>query len=154
MSERGGAGPEKPADDSNAPADGRGDGGDGRGDAEDAGHNWLEWLVTSVGAVIVLGVAGILIAEILSGASDPPALVVSLGTPELRGEQMMVPVDVRNEGGRVAMDAVVEVCADPDDCAELLFAYVPHGSVRSGLVGFTSRPDGSFTYRVVSFRDP
>lgn len=130
---------------------GSGKGGSGPGGSE---SNWLEWTVAAVGAAIVLGTLGFLIVQILGGAADPPALTLSLGEPERRAEQLMVPVEVRNDGGMVAMDAVVEICRTAGDCAQLHFAYVPHGSKRTGLVGFSSPPSGPLSSRVVSFREP
>lgn len=116
--------------------------------------NLLEWAVGILGALIVLGTIGFLVFKIATGVGDPPNLKVTLGTPEDKGAEMIVPVEVENIGGSVAADAVIEACAGPGTCAQLTFNYIPHESVRKGNVGFSKPLAGPPTTRVVSYREP
>ncbi len=124
----------------------------GNGNGEEGGKNALEWSVVVLGAAIVLFVFGYLTVKIFSGADAPPDLRVTLGPPETRGALVLVPVEVRNEGGLVAQEATLEVCAGAE-CAQLDFPFVPHGSVRSGQVGFSAPLAGPLRSRVVSYRE-
>ncbi len=66
---------------------------------------------------------------------------------------VMVPVEVRNQGDRVAVGAQVEVCAGTA-CSQLTFDYVPFGSTVSGTAGLEAPLAAPPTARVVSYRDP
>lgn len=116
--------------------------------------NVLEWAVTAAGALIVLFVLGFFVYELVAGASGPARLVVTLGAPEVEGATADVPVEIRNEGERVAEHAVVEVCAGPENCAEITFDYVPYQSKLTGTVGLEAPLGAAPTSRVVSYRDP
>jgi uncharacterized protein (TIGR02588 family) len=118
-------------------------------------RNGLEWAVFGVGALLVAGVVGYLAYDAFAGAGGPADLRVRLGTP-VEGEQVVVPVRVRNVGGRSAEEVVVEVCgggASPEDCAAVTFPFVPYGATREGVVGFAVPPAGPLRPRVVSYRE-
>ena len=130
------------------------------GDADDAqqgdeseGKNALEWTVVVIGAIIVLFTFGYLTYKIFGGADDPPDLRITLGTPETRGDQVLVPIEVTNEGGLVAQKATIEVCAGATECAQLDFPFVPHQSVLTGQVGFNAPLAGQLQSRVLSYRE-
>lgn len=133
-------------------------GADGPNDGEattgSQDKNALEWTVTVAGALIVLFVLGFFVYELVAGASGPARLVVSLGEPAVEGAASNVPVEIRNEGERVAELAVVEVCAGPENCAEITFDYVPYQSKLTGTVGLEAPLGAAPTSRVVSYRDP
>lgn len=131
------------------------DGGhsEGGGNGEES-KNALEWGVTIAGVLIVLSVTGFLVYELFAGASGPPQLQITLGEPKAVEARVEVPVEVQNKGARVAEVAVIEVCAGPDDCAEVTFDYVPYESTVTGTVGFKAPLKGPLSSRVVSFRDP
>ena len=138
----------------NASSQSQNDDGQNQQDDQEQGHNALEWIVGIVGALIVLGTIGFITLEIIRGVGGPPNVQVSLGTPVDKGNEMMVPIEVKNEGGSVAADAVIEVCAGLDECAQITFNYVPHESSRKGMVGFAKPLTGPLTTRVVSYRTP
>lgn len=116
--------------------------------------NALEWSVAILGGIIVLGTIGYLIYKLFSGAADPPDLQVTLGDAKDQGQEMLVPVTVKNNGGSVAIDTVVEICSATEECAQLTFEYVPHASVREGFVGFSKPMSEPLSTRVVSYREP
>lgn len=121
-------------------------------DPEKEGKNVLEWSVVLLGAAIVLFVFGYLTYALVGEADAPPDLKITLGTPEVRGDLALVPLELRNEGGLVAQEATVEVCAGTE-CAQLDFAFVPHGSKRRGKLGFSAPLAGPLRSRVVSYRE-
>lgn len=133
---------------------GSGDSGSDQNGSESKDKNALEWVVTGLGAAIVLFVLGYLSYQFLAGSNTPADLVIALGAPEVQGTTAEVPVTVRNRGSRVAEAAVVEVCAGPESCAQLTFDYVPFESELTGTVGLEAPLTAPLTTRVVSYRDP
>ena len=117
-------------------------------------RNALEWTLTILGAALVLGISGYLVYEWVAGATGPAELVITTGTPEIRGGTAEIPVEIRNDGARVAEAAVVEVCAGPNACSEIHFDYVPFGSTVEGTVGLEAPLAAPVTSRMVSFRKP
>lgn len=117
-------------------------------------RNGLEWTVFAVGALLVAGVVGYLAYDAFTGPNGPAALRVQLGATQSGG--VLVPVRVQNVGGRSAEEVVVEVCAGEgasEECAEVTFPFVPHGSTREGVVGLGGPPAGPLRPRVVSYRE-
>ncbi len=126
---------------------------------EGKGKNALEWTVVLLGAAIVLFTFGYLTYKVFGAADAPPDLRITLGTPETRSgpvagqDLVFVPVEVTNEGGSVAQEATIEVCAGEVECARLNFPFVPHESVQKGQVGFSAPLAGALRARVVSYRE-
>ena len=120
---------------------------DGRKD-----RNALEWAVFGLGLVIVVGVLGFLVYQLVVGSDEPADLVVTLDTPEEQRGTVLIPLTVVNEGDQVAEAAVIEVCSGPDACGEVTFTYVPQGSTREGVVGLSAPLSAPLTSRVVSYR--
>ena len=121
------------------------------GDGE--GKNAVEWGMVILGGAIVLFTFGYLIVKIIGGADQPPDLRITLGTPETQGDLVLVPVEVKNEGGSVAQKATIEVCAGEAECAQLDFPFVPHKAVRKGQLGFSAPLAGPLRSRVMSYRE-
>lgn len=98
-----------------------------------------EWVTFAVSVLVLLVLVGLMAVE--SGEPDRPALprVVSVGPAERHGDQWVVPVTVRNEGGataeRVQVAAVLSVGAERteadqeveflarDEAAEVAFVF-------------------------------
>lgn len=116
--------------------------------------NALEWGVTVAGGLIVLFVVGFFVYELVAGASGPADLRVSLGEPSRDSVAFAIPVEIRNEGQRVAVGALVEVCAGPTSCAEVTFEYVPYQSKATGTAFLDAPLAAAPEARVVSYRDP
>lgn len=127
--------------------------GDGGAD-QTSRTNVFEWTVFALGVAITLGVIGYLGVQIAVGSDEPAALQVTLqaqpaGVP---GTTVLIPVEVENTGDRVAEEAVIEVCAGPDSCGTVSFAYIPKGSKRNGMVGLHAPLAAPVDSRVVSYR--
>ena len=129
--------------------------GDSGGDSgSDKGKNWLEWTVTIAGALLVLFVLGFLTYQWVTDDGQPAELSISLGAPAQDGGTVEIPVEVKNDGQKVAEAAVVEVCAGPEACAQLTFDYVPFQSTVTGSVGLEAPLAAPLTTRMVSYRNP
>lgn len=107
--------------------------------------NWLEWSVFTAGLLLLLCTTGYLVYEALVHGREPAALSVTLGdpwSPEADPSSTVVPVIVRNDGGHTAVDVTVEVvlAAEGAERRQLVFAFVPRHSSRSGALIFQQRP--------------
>lgn len=126
---------------------------DSASDEEPKDKNALEWSVTIAGGLIVASVIAFFVYELIAGASGPVDLEVTLGTPSVEGAVAFVPIEVVNDGQRVAELAVVEVCAG-EACSDISFDYIPYKSKVTGTVGLEAPLRAPLTSRIVSFRDP
>ena len=133
---------------------GSGSNGGSSGSSGDQDKNGLEWTVFALGLAITLGVVGYMGYQVVAGSDEPADIQVTVKeTTESEGF-VVIPVEATNEGDRVAEAALIEVCAGPESCGELSFAYIPKGSKRSGTVGLKAPLEAPITTRVVSFRKP
>ncbi|WP_412069670.1 hypothetical protein [Rubrivirga sp. IMCC43871] len=139
---------------------GSGGSGDGSGSSDSSGSgsdkdkNWLEWTITALGGALVVFVLGFLIYEWATDTGQAADLRVSLGELQADSSFVEIPVTVENQGGKVAVAAVIEVCAGPDACSEVTFAYIPFKSTVTGSVGFRAPLAAPPTTRVVSYGNP
>ena len=92
--------------------------------------------------------------EAIAGSDEPADVRVEISGPTIEGEFAVFDVEARNEGDRVAEEAIIEVCAGPEACGEVSFTYIPQGSKRSGVVGLPAPLEAPVTTRVVSYRKP
>ena len=122
--------------------------------------NWLEWVVFGVGTLLVLSTLGFLVYDGATSAGDePPALTVVTGTPEQKGEQFIVPVTVRNDGGQTAEGVTIEVTLERDGAeaerGEFAVAFLPRGGKREGFVTFRTDPrTARLVPRVLGYEKP
>lgn len=120
--------------------------------------NALEWTVFAVGLLLVLATLGYLVREAFTKGSNPPELVVQLGTPRRVGERFQVPVTVVNRGDQVAeaVSVTITLAAGTErEEAALSMAFVPHQSSRQGWVTFRGDPkDGNLQVGAVAYASP
>jgi uncharacterized protein (TIGR02588 family) len=121
--------------------------------------NPLEWTVFAVSALLVLALLAVLIHAVLDRTPGPAELRIELGPPEARGGRYMVPVHVRNEGGRTAEEVKVEVVLRSGETevekADLVLRFVPAQSDREGWVAFGRDPACcELAARPVGFESP
>ncbi len=126
--------------------------------------NWLEWTVFTTGLLLLLATTGYLGYQALVHGHRPAALEVSLGEPwnpdPDHPSRVVVPVTVRNEGGRTAAEVTVEISLvrggdEPIERRELTFAFVPNMSSRAGALTFERRPErDELQARVLGYLEP
>lgn len=106
--------------------------------------NWLEWLVFSASAGIVLAcIAALAISAVRSG-DEPPDLTVEVGSPSRGSSGYRVPIRVRNDGDETAEGVTIEAAlvsgGEEVERGEFTIAFVPRKSHREGWVVFQRDP--------------
>ena len=119
----------------------------------------LEWIVLATSALAIAGLVGVLLAEGLAGPHDDPDPVVVLSMDEGRQATLvwLIPATVKNLGGDSAEDVVIEftaMVAGTEETSELTVAILPAHSNVQLEVGFSAKPDGEVSVRVVGFARP
>lgn len=127
--------------------------------------NWLEWSVFTAGLLLLLCTTGYLGYEALVHGRESAVLSVTLGepwSPDTDPPSTVVPVIVRNDGGHTAVDVTVEVvlandanASEPAERRQLVFAFVPRHSSRSGALIFHQPPPReALRARVLGYLEP
>ena len=122
--------------------------------------NWLEWVVFGVGLVLVVCVVGYLVYDGASMGDAPPDIEVTLGAPERRGAEFLVPVSVTNRGDETAEGVQIEVTLERADGGEpergeFGIAFLPRRATRRGWVSFSHDPAaGRLKPRVLGYEKP
>ena len=136
--------------------------------------NWLEWSVFTAGLLLLICTTSYLSYEALVQGSKPAALSVTLGepwSPDTDPSSTVIPVTVRNDGGHTAVDVTVEIIlasdthateqagpanpAEPAERRQLVFAFVPRHSSRTGALIFHQRPSReSLRAHVLGYLEP
>lgn len=125
--------------------------------------NWLEWVVFGLGLALVLCVVGYLVYDGASMGDSPPDIEVTLGRPERRGAEFLVPVAATNRGDQTAEGVQIEVVLETAEAAaggepergEFAIAFLPRRATRRGWVSFTSDPAaGTLKPRVLGYEKP
>lgn len=113
--------------------------------------SWLEWVVFALSSLLIVVVVGYLIRDAMKDAGLPPDLRVSLGQPTPAAHGYVVPVNVINKGDQTAQAVELEITSGDED-ATLTYDFLSSGETRDGWVGFSKKPDGPLTARVVGYR--
>ena len=122
-------------------------------------RNWLEWLILLVSTGLVLGLVGYLLVSGLT-SRGPAAIRTEVLTAEGAAAPdggWLVPLTVRNEGDTAAVAIVVEATATVDgaeEMSQLTVDLLAAASEVELMLGFSGRPEGEVTIRVVGFETP
>jgi uncharacterized protein (TIGR02588 family) len=120
--------------------------------------NWLEWVVFGVSLALTASVLGYLVYEGVHRGDAPPDIALSLGPPERRGEEFVVPVTATNRGDTTAEGLHIEVRLETggaDERGEFTIAFLPRHATRTGWVAFRTDPrSGQLTPRVLGYEKP
>jgi uncharacterized protein (TIGR02588 family) len=111
-------------------------------------------LVVSLGALVAL--VGYLAIDLLAGTTDEPAIQVEVRTREPGNDAggWLVPVRVRNTGGRAALDIILEGRATvegAEESSQVTIALLAADSAHDLVLGFSARPVGEVSIRIVSY---
>ncbi len=122
-------------------------------------RNWLEWAILSISIALVVGLVGYLL---VSGLTNGGPAVIRLEAAE--GEAAdgpdggwLVPLTVRNDGGKAAVSIVVEGTASVagmEESSELTIDILAAASQVDVVLGFSGRPEGKVQVRVVGYETP
>ena len=105
--------------------------------------NGLEWSVFAVGLILVVATLAYLVREVVTTGSNPPEVMVQLGTPRPVTHGFQVPVTVFNRGDKVAegLSVVITLARKAErEEAVLDIPFLPKGSKREGWVTFRGDP--------------
>jgi uncharacterized protein (TIGR02588 family) len=121
-------------------------------------RNWLEWaiLVASVVSIVVL--AGYLGLRSLSG-DGPAEVAIEARYAEARVTLVgwEVPVTIRNDGGSPATTVTLEataMVAGKEQTSEIVLDLLAPGVETEVVVGFSAKPAGEVTFRLVGYEAP
>ncbi len=122
-------------------------------------RNWLEWAILVISVAVVVALVGYLLVTGL--ASGGPAIiraeVSSAEAADGSDGGWLVPLTVRNEGGKAAVSIVVEgtaTVAGMEESSELTVDVLAADSEVELVLGFSGRPEGEVQVRVVGFETP
>lgn len=121
-------------------------------------RNAIEWAVLLASAAGIVLVVAVLVAEGLSPAT-PANPTVELRLAEARSGALgwIMPATVANDGDEAAEVVVIEAeatVAGELETSEAVIDYLPAGSRTEVAFGFSSRPEGTISTRLVSFQVP
>lgn len=122
--------------------------------------NVLEWMVFAFSALVLAGMLGVLILDVLSDNHKMPVVSVELSAPYLEGEEYVIPLRISNDGEETAEGAVVEVVQTlidgKEEKATFEVQFLPRLSSREGWVRFKNDPSAArkLEARVVGYERP
>lgn len=123
-----------------------------------AGKNALEWAVFAASCLLVAGTIGVLVYEMIRWEGRPARVSATLGTVRAEGDRTWIPVEVRNDGDKVAEAVEIKVSTgDGAEKEEAIFTvdHLPRLSVRKGQVSFEGLPEGRvFEVRIDGYEEP
>ena len=122
-------------------------------------RNWLEWAILVISVALVIVLVGYLLVSGL--ASGGPAVIRAEVTAAQAADGpdggWLVPLTVRNEGGKAAVSIVVEGTASvagTEESSELTVDVLAADSEVDLVLGFSGRPEGEVLVRVVGYETP
>lgn len=120
-------------------------------------RNWLEWSILAVSVAVVAALVGYLL---FAGFSDSgPAVIRAEVADGADGPDggWLVPLTVRNEGGRAAVSIIVEgtaTVAGEEESSEVTIDLLAADSEVELTLGYSQEPDDGIQLRVVGFESP
>ncbi|HUF62916.1 MAG TPA: hypothetical protein VMN36_12635 [Verrucomicrobiales bacterium] len=126
---------------------------------ETSGKNPLEWIVFAVSCLLLLATLGVLTVEAATWRGSPAKLTTKLGIPDIKDGILLLPVEVSNDGDRVAAEVQIEIVrrsGESEQRALFTVDFVPRHGIRRGRISFPAEEGQAGELRVVSaaFREP
>ena len=110
---------------------------------------WWQWLVASIGAILLVGTAGYLAYLGSTRTDGPPAIALRVVRIQAIPQGYVVQVEAINRGGRTAaqvkVSGVLSRAGQRDSESELVFDYLPRDSPQSGGLFFEEDPRAAGT---------
>lgn len=119
----------------------------------------VEWIIGSVGLLIVALVVGVLIYEAVAGDKSPPDVKLTVQAIAPLRNGYLVKVRAENEGGepaaRVAINVELVNQTQVVEAAETQFEYLPAHSTREAGVFFSHDPrQGELRLQALGYEEP
>lgn len=125
---------------------------------ENPAKNLLEWIVFSISSVLVVATLAFLTYTALRVPEGPALLRAEAAAPVHADGVTRVPVTVKNEGKRVAVNVEVQVSVGEGEGkleGSFTIDFVPRGATRSGAVSFKANPlPGAPRCEVIGYDEP
>jgi uncharacterized protein (TIGR02588 family) len=122
------------------------------------GPSRAEWTIFAAAALLILGVAGVLIADWLSESPEPAAFAVVVERIDEIDGLHHVEASVRNTGGQAVAEATVsatlEIDADVTELDEVVAFLSPDEETSVTFIFEDDPDDGELRVRVSSYREP
>ncbi len=118
-----------------------------------------EWTTLTIGALLILGLVGLVTYLYVSGGNQPPAIVATPLDQEIRDEEgaYFLPIAVTNRGDQTAEDVMIQaelaVGQEAPEMSGFTIDFLAGGETEEGTVVFFTDPlAGELTVDVASFR--
>lgn len=120
--------------------------------------NPLEWAVFAFSSLLVAGVLGFLVWNILSSDDKPAAFHIEIGSVTTLPESSVVQIRVTNTGSQTAAEVNLLIMArypTGEKEAGLTIDFIPRGGTRDGYAVFqgAGKPE-DITARVLGYIEP
>lgn len=117
-----------------------------------------EWTIFAVAGLLIIGVAGVLVADWLSDSSTPPTFAVVVERVDEIDGLHHVEASVRNTGGEAVAEATVsatlEIGTDVTELDEVVAFLSPDEETSVTFIFEDDPDDGELTIDVSSYREP
>ncbi len=123
------------------------------------GKNLLEWTVFAVSCLLLLAILIVLTVEAATWRDSPAKLATKLGIPDIKNSILLLPVEVSNDGDRVAAEVQIEIVrrsGGGEQRALFTVDFVPRHGTRRGQVSFPAEDGqpGDLKVGSVGYREP
>lgn len=106
--------------------------------------NWVEWVVFTIGLLLVVSTLSYLAYDAATITDAPPSIEVRAGQPLERPHNFIIPVSLTNHGDQTAEGVLVEVVLEnggqEKERGEFTVAFLPRRATREGWVAFQTDP--------------
>jgi uncharacterized protein (TIGR02588 family) len=128
-------------------------------DSDKKARNTIEWVIASLGIVVLALALGFILYQAINKDSGPPRLSVSVESIERSGNGYRVDFIVTNTGPETAASVVIEgelsKGGQSMETSTATLAYAPANSIRRGGIYFTHDPDQhELKIRAAGFEKP
>lgn len=117
-----------------------------------------EWTIFAVAGLLIIGVAGVLVADWLSDSSTPPTFAVVVERVDEIDGLHHVEASVRNTGGEAVAEATVsatlEIGTDVTELDEVVAFLSPDEETSVTFIFEDDPDDGELAIDVSSYREP
>lgn len=122
-------------------------------------RNALEWLILAGSVAALVGLAGYLVVQVVTGPADAPRIVAELQVDAASDgpSGWSAPLVVRNEGGEAARAIAIEVTAEVagrEEVASIALDLLAPVSEATVVIGFSGPPSGDPVVRVAAYEVP
>jgi uncharacterized protein (TIGR02588 family) len=122
-------------------------------------QNAVEWVVLALSVAVIVVLVAALVVDAVADEGAPPRPTIVVHEADARATEVgwLLPATIGNDGDQAAEQVTVEAAAEVDGVQQTSQAevdFLPSGASTEVAFGFTDRPDGEVTVRVIGYRLP